>query len=89
MRRTLTVIVAVLCLSVPAALAAPPAPHHGKPASPGNSASAPGQSEDKNPAKKCKAMKKNNPAGFTSTYGTKPNAYGKCVSTLAKGHGSS
>ena len=85
--RTLIVVAAFLALAVPAALAVPPA-DQGKPESPGHGATAPGQAT-KNAAKKCKAMKKNNPAGFTSTYGTKPNAYGKCVSTLAKGHGSS
>jgi hypothetical protein len=83
MTRTLIVVASVLCLAVPAALAAPPA-DHGKPASPGNSASAPGQAADKNPAKKCKALREHDAAGFKTTYGDKPNAYGKCVSTMAK-----
>jgi len=83
MTRTLIVIAAFLTLSVPAALAVPPA-SQGKPESPGASASAPGQQADKNAAKKCKAMRKNDPAGFAALYGTRPNAYGKCVSATAK-----
>jgi len=81
--RTLIVIAAVLTLSVSAALAVPPA-DKGKPESPGNSQSAPGQQADKNAAKKCKALRKNDPAGFAALYGTRPNAYGKCVSATAK-----
>ena len=54
MTRTLIVLAAFLTLSVPAALAAPPE-GKGKPESPGKSAAAPGQSADKNAAKKCKA----------------------------------
>ena len=83
MARALIVIVAFLTLSVPAALAAPPA-DKGKPDSPGNSAAAPGQSAEQNAAKKCKALRKTDPAGFASLYGTRPNAYGKCVSATAK-----
>jgi len=83
MTRTLIVIAAFLTLSVPAALAVPPA-DKGKPENPGNSQSAPGQSAEKNAAKKCKALRKNNPAGFAALYGTRPNAYGKCVSATAK-----
>ncbi len=78
MARTLTVIAAFLCLAVPAALAAPPA-DKGKPESPGASADAPGQSAEKNAAKKCKDMRKNNASSFATLYGTKPNAYSKCV----------
>jgi len=81
--RTLIVIAAVLTLSVSAALAVPPA-DKGKPESPGNSQSAPGQQADKNAAKKCKALRKSDPAGFAALYGTRPNAYGKCVSATAK-----
>jgi uncharacterized membrane protein YdfJ with MMPL/SSD domain len=89
MRRTLIVIVAVLGLAVPAALAAPPAhpgnsENHGKPDDPGKSASAPGQAPDKNPAKKCKALRASNAPAFKTAYGDKPNAYGKCVSAMAK-----
>jgi hypothetical protein len=83
MTRTLIVIAAFLTLSVPAALAVPPA-GKGKPENPGNSQSAPGQSVDKNAAKKCKAMRKNDLTGFKGLYGEKPNAYGKCVSATAK-----
>ena len=83
MTRTLIVIAAFLTLSVPAALAVPPA-GKGKPENPGNSQSAPGQSAEKNAAKKCKSMRKNDPTGFKTLYGDKPNAYGKCVSATAK-----
>ena len=54
MTRTLIVIAAFLTLSVPAALAVPPA-DKGKPEKPGKSQSAPGQSAEKNAAKACKA----------------------------------
>jgi hypothetical protein len=86
--KRLLVIAALFCIVVPMALAVPPA-DQGKPASPGASATAPGQSADKNAAKKCKALRKNNPSGFKGQYGDKPNAFGKCVSSLAKKHGSS
>ena len=92
MKRTLIVVAALLSLSVSAALAAPPA-DKGKPASPGQSAAAPGQSGEKNAAKKCKAERtKLGVQAFRDEYGTnanKANAFGKCVSTLAKAHGSS
>jgi hypothetical protein len=83
MKKTLIVLAAFFTLSVPAALAVPPA-DQGKPDSPGNSASAPGQQADKNAAKKCKDLRKTNPASFATLYGTKPNAFGKCVSAVAK-----
>ena len=83
MTRTLIVVAAFLALAVPAALAAPPA-DKGKPESPGNSANAPGQQATKNAAKKCKDMRKNQASSFASLYGTKPNAFGKCVSAQAK-----
>jgi hypothetical protein len=83
MTRTLILVAAFLTLSVPAALAVPPA-DNGKPESPGNSGAAPGQQADKNAAKKCKAMRKNDAASFATLYGAKPNAYGKCVSAQAK-----
>jgi hypothetical protein len=38
----------------------------------------------KNAAKTCKAMRTDDPATFEATYGTKKNAYGKCVSATAK-----
>ena len=83
MTRPLIIAAAFLALAVPAALAAPPA-DKGKPESPGNSATAPGQQATKNAAKKCKDMRKNNASSFASLYGTKPNAFGKCVSAMAK-----
>ncbi len=93
MTRTLIVAAAFFALAVPAALAVPPA-DQGKPDSPGNSAAAPGQSVDKNAAKKCKAERGTTAesiAAFKTTYGTnanKSNAFGKCVSKLAKAQGS-
>ena len=89
MTRALIVVAAFLSLAVPAALAAPPA-DKGKPDSPGNSAAAPGQSAEQNAAKKCKELRGTTPgsiAAFKALYGTnknKANAFGKCVSTLAK-----
>jgi hypothetical protein len=83
MARALIVFAAFLTLAVPVALAVPP-PDKGKPENPGNSQSAPGQSAEKNAAKKCKSMRKNDLTGFTNLYGDKPNAYGKCVSATAK-----
>ena len=89
MPRILIVVAAFLSLAVPAALAAPPA-DKGKPESPGNSAAAPGQSADKNAAKKCKAERGTTAqsiAAFKEKYGTnknKANAFGKCVSGMAK-----
>jgi hypothetical protein len=89
MIRTLVVIAAFLTLSLPAALAAPPE-GKGKPESPGKSAAAPGQSADKNAAKKCKAERGTTAesiAAFKTKYGTnanKANAFGKCVSKLSK-----
>ena len=86
MTRTLIVIAAFLSLAVPTALAAPPA-DKGKPDSPGNSAAAPGQSAEKNAAKKCAAERKLGVDAFKARYGTNPNkanAFGKCVSKLAK-----
>jgi hypothetical protein len=86
--KRLLVIAALFCIIVPVALAVPPA-DRGKPASPGASATAPGQSAEKNAAKKCKGLRANNPTGFKEQYGDKPNAFGKCVSSLAKKHSSS
>ena len=89
MSRILIVVAAFLSLAVPAALAAPPA-DKGKPESPGNSAAAPGQSADKNAAKICKAERGTTAQSiqaFKDKYGTnknKANAFGKCVSQLAK-----
>ena len=89
MTRTLIVIAAFLTLSVPAALAVPPA-GKGKPENPGNSQSAPGQSAEKNAAKACKAERGTTAltmAAFKAKYGTnanKANAFGKCVSGKAK-----
>ena len=89
MTRTLIVIAAFLTLSVPAALAVPPA-DKGKPENPGKSQSAPGQSAEKNAAKACKAERGTTAqsiAAFKERYGTnanKANAFGKCVSGKAK-----
>lgn len=89
MTRILIVAAAFLTLSLPTALAAPPE-GKGKPESPGNSAAAPGQSAEQNAAKKCKAERGTTAesiAAFKTKYGTnanKANAFGKCVSTLAK-----
>ena len=89
MKRTLIVVAALLSLSVSAALAAPPA-DKGKPASPGQSANAPGQSAEKNAAKVCKALRGTTAesiAAFKEKYGTnknKANAFGKCVSAQVK-----
>ena len=94
MLRTLTVAASLLAIAVPTALAAPPA-DNGRPASPGNSAAAPGQSAEKNAAKKCKAERGTTEASvtaFKAKYGTnanKANAFGKCVSKLAKAQKSS
>ena len=89
MTRTLIVIAAFLTLSVPAALAVPPA-DKGKPEKPGKSQSAPGQSAEKNAAKACKAERgttAQSVAAFKAKYGTnanKANAFGKCVSGKVK-----
>ena len=87
MTRILIVLAAFLTLSLPVALAAPPA-GKGKPASPGNSAAAPGQSADKNASKKCKAERASMGVdAFKLEYGTnanKANAFGKCVSGKSK-----
>ena len=92
MKRAIVVVAALLALSVPAALAAPPA-GKGKPASPGQGAAAPGQSADKNAAKTCKAERKAlGVQAFNEKYGTnanKANAFGKCVSKLVSAHDSS
>jgi hypothetical protein len=40
---------------------------------------------EKNAAKKCKAERKNDPAGFAQRYGSRRNAFGKCVSRNANG----
>jgi hypothetical protein len=89
MTRTLLVLAAFLVLAVPTAFAAPPA-DKGKPESPGKSAAAPGQSEDKNAAKKCKAERTRlGVEEFRKKYGTAnhpngANAFGKCVSAQKK-----
>jgi hypothetical protein len=92
MTRTLIVVAAFLTLSVPAALAVPSA-GSGKPESPGNSASAPGQSAEQNAAKWCKAKRQElGIETFKNTYGTnknKANAFGKCVSQRVKAQSSS
>ena len=90
MKRTLIVVIAFLSLAVSAALAAPPT-DKGKPENPGHSATAPGQSAEKNAAKACKAERALGVQAFKDNYGTnanKANAFGKCVSKLVKAHGS-
>jgi ABC-type microcin C transport system permease subunit YejB len=98
MKRIPLLVSALLVLAVPAALAAPPADrgkpehpaHPEKPEPSGKSADAPGQSADKNAAKKCKAERgttEQSIAAFKAKYGTngnKANAFGKCVSALSK-----
>jgi hypothetical protein len=90
--RTLIVIAAFLTLAGTAALASPPA-DKGKPESPGKSAAAPGRSGEQNSAKKCKAERASiGVDAFKAKYGTnanKANAFGKCVSKLAKAKSSS
>jgi len=87
--KKLLILAALLCLAVPAAHAAPPA-GKGKPEDPGASASAPGQSAQKNAAKACKAERGTSPqtiAAFKEKYGSNANtanALGTCVSAKAK-----
>jgi len=87
MARFLLIVTAFLVLSLPAALAAPPA-GKGKPETPGKSTAAPGQSVEKNASKKCKAERQSMGAeAFKAKYGTnanKANAHGKCVSGTSK-----
>ena len=40
---------------------------------------------EQNAAKKCKAERKNDPQGFAQRYGTRRNAFGKCVSRNSNG----
>ena len=95
MPRTLLLMTVFLALAAPAALAAPPADkggpaHPEKTESAGANVNAPGQSSDQNAAKKCKAERgttEQSIAAFKAKYGTnanKANAFGKCVSALAK-----
>jgi hypothetical protein len=42
------------------------------------------QQAHKNAAKTCKAQQSSDPTGFAAQWGTKKNAYGKCVSATAK-----
>ena len=85
--RALLVLTMLLVLSVPAALAAPPA-GKGKPEKADKSTAAPGQSADKNAAKTCKAERESiGLEAFKAKYGTNPNkanAFGKCVSGKSK-----
>ena len=46
----------------------------------------PAPSDFKNAAKYCKALKAASGSNFSSMFGTKKNAYGKCVSQTAKQH---
>jgi hypothetical protein len=87
MTRTLVALTAVLALTVSAASAAPPA-GKGKPDKPGKSAAGPGQSVEKNAAKRCKAERERlGDRAFADKYGTNPNkanAFGRCVSGSAE-----
>jgi hypothetical protein len=87
MKRALIIAAALSILVVPAALAAPPA-DKGKPEKADKSAAAHSQSADKNAAKKCKAERTSmGVTAFNAKYGTntnKANAFGKCVSGMAK-----
>lgn len=87
MSRVLVLIAAFLTLAVSAAQAAPPA-DKGKNKTPAPSSAAPGQSEEKNAAKKCKAEREQlGTQAFMDKYGTnanKKNAFGKCVSSQSK-----
>ena len=47
-------------------------------------ASAEDQEKVENAARKCKAERKPDPAAFKAKYGGKANAFGKCVSKLAR-----
>ena len=91
--RTVTIAASLLALAVPAALAAPPA-GKGKPDNPGHRADAPGQSAEKNAAKRCKVERGTTPQSidaFRTRYGTnasKKNAFGTCVSKLARAQNS-
>jgi hypothetical protein len=89
MSRILIVVAAFLSLAVPAALAAPPA-DKGKPDKTKPEKAESSQSADKNAAKLCKAERGTTAqtiGAFKQKYGTnknKANAFGKCVSQLAK-----
>ncbi len=89
MPRILIVVAVFLSLAVPAALAAPPA-DKGKPDKTKPENADQSQSVDKNAAKVCKAERGTTAqsiAAFKEKYGTnknKANAFGKCVSQLAK-----
>ena len=37
-----------------------------------------------NASRQCRAEKRDNPQGFAQTYGSRPNAFGKCVSAKAR-----
>ena len=88
MTRTLIVVASVLCLAVPAALAAPP-DHAGKPdkkKATSQAAEQPGQS-GQNAAQECQAERSRGEDAFKARYGTngnKANAFGKCVSSKSK-----
>jgi hypothetical protein len=89
MTRTLIVVASILCLAVPAALAAPP-DHTGKPEkkhATSQAAEQPGQS-GQSAANKCQAERTQlGEDAFKARYGTngnKANAFGKCVSSKAK-----
>ena len=47
----------------------------------------PGTRAQTNPARTCRALRATNQAGFALMFGTGSNAFGKCVSTVAKTRG--
>lgn len=47
----------------------------------------PGARAQTNPARTCRALRQTNRAGFEQMFGTGSNAFGKCVSTVAKTRG--
>jgi len=64
----------LICAALAAAVAAPTTA----------SAADPARADFKNAAKYCKEFKKASGANFATMFGTKKNAYGKCVSQTAK-----
>jgi hypothetical protein len=52
-------------------------------------AAAEAQEAKENAAKKCKALRQSDLSAFKTQYGDEPNAFGKCVSKLAKAQTSS
>jgi hypothetical protein len=87
MRKTLIVIASLLCIAVPAALAAPPA-HKDKPGKQEEATTQTAGQPEQNAAQTCKTERsKLGEDAFKAKYGTnanKANAFGKCVSSSSK-----